>query len=99
MSYSNAKLKSSGDRASPCFRPFLIGNAPDKCLPMRISLKVSFSETLVYTYESTWRHNPEYHYLHRRENLKSHILISLTIFMGIANSVRILNNTSLVTES
>jgi len=26
MAYSKAKLKSSGDRASPCFRPFLIGN-------------------------------------------------------------------------
>jgi hypothetical protein len=28
------KLKSNGDRASPCFRPFLIGNAPDKYLPV-----------------------------------------------------------------
>jgi hypothetical protein len=31
MAYCKAKLKSNGDRASPCFRPFLIGNAPDKC--------------------------------------------------------------------
>jgi hypothetical protein len=30
MAYSKAKLKSSGDRASPCFRLFLIGNAPGK---------------------------------------------------------------------
>jgi len=26
MTYSKAKLKSNGDRASPCFKPFLIGN-------------------------------------------------------------------------
>jgi hypothetical protein len=25
MAYSKAKFKSSGDRASPCFRPILIG--------------------------------------------------------------------------
>jgi hypothetical protein len=32
------------------------------------------SETLLSTYESTRRHNPEqYHTLHRRENLKSKI--------------------------
>jgi hypothetical protein len=27
MVYSKAKLKSNGDKASPCFRPFWIGNA------------------------------------------------------------------------
>jgi hypothetical protein len=26
MAYSKAKLKSNGDKASPCFRPFWIGN-------------------------------------------------------------------------
>jgi hypothetical protein len=36
---------------------------------------VCFSETLVFTYESTRRHNPEQHYhLHRRQNLKFHDL-------------------------
>jgi len=30
MAYSKAKLKSNGDRASPCFKPFLIGNSSDK---------------------------------------------------------------------
>jgi hypothetical protein len=36
--------------------------------------KVCFSETMVSTYESIWRHNPEAQrrHLHRRENLKSH---------------------------
>ena len=29
LTYSKAKLKSSGDRASPCFKPFLIGNLSD----------------------------------------------------------------------
>jgi hypothetical protein len=37
MAYSKAKLKSNGDRASPCLRPFLIGNAPDKFLPIEQS--------------------------------------------------------------
>jgi hypothetical protein len=31
-----------------------------------------FSETLVSTYKSTRRYNPEDQHLHRRENLKSH---------------------------
>jgi hypothetical protein len=36
---------------------------------------VCFSETLVSTYKSTRRHNPEQHrHLHHRENLKSHKL-------------------------
>jgi hypothetical protein len=33
MKYSNAKLKSSGDRESPCFRPFWMGKLSNKCLP------------------------------------------------------------------
>jgi len=32
MAYSKAKLKSNGNKASPCFKPFLIGNMSDKCL-------------------------------------------------------------------
>jgi hypothetical protein len=30
MAYSKAKLKSSGDKASPCFRPFFAGKLSDK---------------------------------------------------------------------
>jgi hypothetical protein len=30
MAYSRAKLKSSGDKASPCFRPFWIGKLSDQ---------------------------------------------------------------------
>jgi len=33
-------LKSNGDRASPCFKPFLIGNMSDKFLPTRTLLYV-----------------------------------------------------------
>ena len=33
MAYSKAKLKSNDDKASPCSKPFLIGNMSDKCLP------------------------------------------------------------------
>jgi hypothetical protein len=47
MAYSKAKLKSSGDRASPCFRPFWIGNLSDKCLPIRTLLYVSFKHILI----------------------------------------------------
>jgi hypothetical protein len=32
MAYSKAKLKSNGDKASPCFRPFWTGKLSDKCL-------------------------------------------------------------------
>jgi len=33
MAYSKAKVKSNGNKASPCFKPFLIGNMSDTCLP------------------------------------------------------------------
>jgi hypothetical protein len=40
MAYSKAKLKSIGDRASPCFRPFWIGKLSDKCMDLLyVSLK------------------------------------------------------------
>jgi hypothetical protein len=71
MAYSEAKLKSSDDKASPCFRPFFIENLSDKCLPIWTLICVSFK----------------------------HILISLTGFMGIPNSMRRLYNTSLLTET
>jgi hypothetical protein len=35
LAYSKAKLKSSGDKASPCFRPFWLGKLSDKCVPIR----------------------------------------------------------------
>ena len=41
MAYSKAKLKSSGDRASPYFKPFLTGNLSDTFLPTRTLLYVS----------------------------------------------------------
>jgi hypothetical protein len=33
MAYSKAKLKSSGDKASPCFRPFWIENYESLFIP------------------------------------------------------------------
>jgi len=42
MAYCKAKLKSNGNTAPPCFKPFLIGNMSDKCLPSCILLQVSF---------------------------------------------------------
>jgi len=41
MAYSKAELKSNGDRASPYFKPFLIGNMSDKFLPTQTLLYVS----------------------------------------------------------
>jgi hypothetical protein len=71
MAYSKAKLKSSSEKASHCFRPFWIRKLSDKCLPIQTLLYISFK----------------------------HILISLSTFLGTPNSMRILNNTSLITES
>jgi hypothetical protein len=42
MAYSKAKLKSSGDKESPCFIPFWIGK-----LPMPTLLYVSFNHVLI----------------------------------------------------
>jgi hypothetical protein len=47
MAYSKAKLKSSGYRASPCFRQFGIEKLSDKCLPIRTLLYVSFKHILI----------------------------------------------------
>jgi hypothetical protein len=41
MAFSKSKLKSNGDRASPCFKPFLIRNVSDKFLPARSLLFVA----------------------------------------------------------
>jgi len=38
MAYSKAKLKNIGVKASPCFKPFLIGNMSDKFLLTRTLL-------------------------------------------------------------
>jgi len=71
MVYSKPKLNSNGDRASLCFKLFLMGNVSDKFLPTQTLLYISVR----------------------------HIFISLTIFMGIPNSIRILQKTSHLTES
>jgi hypothetical protein len=47
MAYSKAKLKSNVDRASPCFKPFLIRNLSDKFLPIRTLLYVSFRHIFI----------------------------------------------------
>ena len=70
MAYSTAQLKSNGNEASPCFKPFLTENMSDKFLPTWSLLYLSFK----------------------------HIFVSLTTFIGIPNSMRILYKTSLLTE-
>jgi hypothetical protein len=42
VEYSQAKLKSSGDKAFPCFGPFGRGKLQDKYSPTFASLYVSF---------------------------------------------------------
>jgi hypothetical protein len=42
MAYSKAELKSNGNKASPCHRPFWIGNLLDRFLPIWILWQVSF---------------------------------------------------------
>jgi hypothetical protein len=38
MAYTKTKLKSSGDKGFPYFRPFLIGKLSEKCLLIQTSL-------------------------------------------------------------
>ena len=45
--YSKAELKNDGDKASPCFKAFLIGNMSDKCLLSRTPLQISFRRTFI----------------------------------------------------
>jgi hypothetical protein len=47
MAYPKAKFKSSGDKASPCFRPFWIGKLSDICLPIETLLYVSLKHVLI----------------------------------------------------
>jgi hypothetical protein len=47
MAYSKAKLKSSGDKVSPYFRPFWIGRLSNKCLPIWTLKYVSFKHILI----------------------------------------------------
>ena len=47
MAYTNAKLKSNGDKTSPCFKPFFIGNMSDKCLSSQTLLYVSFRHIFI----------------------------------------------------
>ena len=71
MAYSKTKLKSNGNKRSPSFKRFLIGNMLHKCLSTRTLIYVSVR----------------------------HIFISLTSFMGIAITLRILYKTSVLIES
>jgi len=51
MAYSKAKLKSNGDRASPCFKQFLIGNVSDKLLPTQTFQSDTFLLALPVSWE------------------------------------------------
>ena len=49
-----SKVKNTGDRASPCFKPFLIGNMSDKFLPTRTLLHVSVRHTFLLALPVSW---------------------------------------------
>jgi hypothetical protein len=47
VAYSKANLKSNGDEASPCLKPFLIWKISDKFLPFRSLLWVNVDTFLL----------------------------------------------------
>jgi hypothetical protein len=47
MAYTKAKLKRSGDKASPCFRRFWTGKITDKYLPIRALLQILLKLILI----------------------------------------------------
>jgi hypothetical protein len=59
--YSKAKLKGSDDKASRCFRPFLVRKLSDKCLPVRSLLHFSFKYSLISLLVS-WVHQNLWEY-------------------------------------
>jgi hypothetical protein len=63
MAYSKAKLKTSGNRASLCSRPFWIGKLSDKCLPIRTLLYVNIPGTYsqLHHYEAQISYNSVFH--------------------------------------
>jgi hypothetical protein len=61
MAYSKAKLKSNGNKASPCFKPYLIGNMSDKCLPTRTLLKF-YSDTFLLAFPVSWEYQTQWEY-------------------------------------
>ena len=48
------KLKRNGDKASPCFKPFLIGNMSDKSLPIQTLLYRFYSDTFLLAFPVSW---------------------------------------------
>jgi len=56
MAHSKVKVKNNGIRASPCFKPFLIGNMSDKLLPTRILLYVPVRRTFISLASFMWIH-------------------------------------------
>jgi len=58
MAYYKEKLKSNGNRASPCFKPFLVGNTSDDFLPTRTLLYVS--DTFLLALPFSWGYKFRY---------------------------------------
>ena len=63
MAYSKVKLKSNGDRATPCFKTFLIGNMSDKFLPTWTLLYVS--DTFLFALAVSWGYQTQSEYYTR----------------------------------
>jgi hypothetical protein len=58
MAYSEAKFKSSVDKASPYFKPFLIRNISDKCVSTQTMINVSI-EIFLLDLTVSWGYQTE----------------------------------------
>jgi hypothetical protein len=47
MAYMKVKMKSNGNKASPCFKPFPMENASYRSLPVQALIQVSFKHILL----------------------------------------------------
>jgi flagellar biosynthesis protein FlhB len=83
------KLKNTGDKASPSFKPFLTGNMPDKYLPTQTLLQVSFrhisiSLTSFTGYQTLWEYNTRFpSQLNHKLSWSIIIIIIIIIIMTI----------------
>jgi len=54
LAFYRGKLKSNGEKASPCFIPFLIGNMSDKCLPYQFHGNTKLIENIIQDSPPKW---------------------------------------------
>ena len=80
IAHSKAKLKSIGDKASPCFKPFFIGNLSDTCVPARTLVYVSVKPIFINLTSFMWIPNS------MRILYKTSLINELWVFFQSVNS-------------